>query len=54
MEPLYVSMKKATEISDLSRSSLYRLANAKIIKTKKVRGRRLVEVESLRALPEEA
>lgn len=50
MDPILVTMKEAERISGLSRSSLYREMFAQRLASRKVRGRRLVETASLRAL----
>jgi hypothetical protein len=53
MKPIFVTMKEGERISGLSRSSLYREMDALRLKSRKVRGRRLIEVESLQALGSE-
>ena len=53
MKPIFVTMREGERIPGLSRSSLYRELAAFRIKSRKVRGRRLLELESLQALGSE-
>ncbi len=50
MKPIFVTMKEGERLSGLSRSSLYREIDALRLKSRKIRGRRVIEVDSLQAL----
>lgn len=50
----YITVNNAVKVSDLSRSSIYREMADGRLKSKKVRGRRLVDFDSLMSLGREA
>jgi excisionase family DNA binding protein len=54
MQTISTTVENAADLIGVSRSSIYRLMNEGKIDTVKVRGRRLVKTESLRALVDQA